>query len=365
MLTEGHGRTSSTHAPPRRSRAGAAGAPAPAIDWDAGSHTARGRGPHASRCRTCRRHRSCALLANRDGRDRRVTWRPDGDRHGPRRRPRPPLLPRHRTTASRPIPGADRRGARSRLPPQLARSTRGARGTPRPRRDRPRPSARQRDDRRRSAVRVAPPRASHPLVRRESPRSQRSVESARNRLPAAGDQIDRPHASRRPAVRGDPWRGVPGARDRCLRCPDPPRAKMAGPSDPVGPSRSWGRGDPVATAAGRPIGPLRRRHWGPSRRYGSHHLARCRGIPALAPGRISGAGSARPSSGGPRLSSGGPRLRSPGPPDQVRRRSFVNSKPKRPLMQRWPSVTDESNGEVTFTIVLSWTWRSTAQPTPQ
>ena len=43
----------------------------------------------------------------------------------------------------------------------------------------------------------------------------------------------------------------------------------------------------------------------------------------------------------------------------------TNSKPKRPLMHRWPSVTDESSGEVTFTIRLSWTCRSTAQPTPQ
>ena len=34
-------------------------------------------------------------------------------------------------------------------------------------------------------------------------------------------------------------------------------------------------------------------------------------------------------------------------------------------MHRWPSVTVESIGEVTFTIGLSWTWRSTAQPTPQ
>ena len=48
-----------------------------------------------------------------------------------------------------------------------------------------------------------------------------------------------------------------------------------------------------------------------------------------------------------------------------RARAFVNSKPKRPLMHRWPSVTVESIGEVTFTIVLSWTCRSTAQPTPQ
>ena len=34
-------------------------------------------------------------------------------------------------------------------------------------------------------------------------------------------------------------------------------------------------------------------------------------------------------------------------------------------MQRWPSVTDESLGEVTLTIRSSWTWRLTAQPTPQ
>ena len=46
-------------------------------------------------------------------------------------------------------------------------------------------------------------------------------------------------------------------------------------------------------------------------------------------------------------------------------RSFTNSNPNRPLMQRWPSVTDESSGEVTFTIVLSWTCRSSVQPTPQ
>jgi hypothetical protein len=34
-------------------------------------------------------------------------------------------------------------------------------------------------------------------------------------------------------------------------------------------------------------------------------------------------------------------------------------------MQRWPSVTDESIGELTVTISLSWTWRSSTQPTPQ
>src|SRR5438067_13468115 len=47
------------------------------------------------------------------------------------------------------------------------------------------------------------------------------------------------------------------------------------------------------------------------------------------------------------------------------RGEFVNSNPKRPLMHRWPSVTELSIGEVTLTIWLSWTWRSTAQPTPQ
>ncbi len=39
--------------------------------------------------------------------------------------------------------------------------------------------------------------------------------------------------------------------------------------------------------------------------------------------------------------------------------------PKRPLMQRCPSVTDESVGEVTLTIRSSWTWRVSVQPTPQ
>src|SRR5690349_7062628 len=34
-------------------------------------------------------------------------------------------------------------------------------------------------------------------------------------------------------------------------------------------------------------------------------------------------------------------------------------------MHRWPSVTEESIGEVAFTIRLSWTCRSIAQPTPQ
>ena len=46
-------------------------------------------------------------------------------------------------------------------------------------------------------------------------------------------------------------------------------------------------------------------------------------------------------------------------------RSLTNSKPKRPLMQRWPSVTVESSGEVTLRILSSWTCSSTAQPTPQ
>src|SRR3954449_9286668 len=46
-------------------------------------------------------------------------------------------------------------------------------------------------------------------------------------------------------------------------------------------------------------------------------------------------------------------------------RDWVNSKPNRPLMHRWPSVTVLSIGEVTLTMRLSWTCRSTAQPTPQ
>ena len=37
---------------------------------------------------------------------------------------------------------------------------------------------------------------------------------------------------------------------------------------------------------------------------------------------------------------------------RYRRGALVNSKPNRPLMQRWPSVTDESIGEVTLTIVV-------------
>ena len=40
-------------------------------------------------------------------------------------------------------------------------------------------------------------------------------------------------------------------------------------------------------------------------------------------------------------------------------RLLTNSKPKRPLMQRWPSVTDESDGEVTLTMRSSWAWSST------
>ena len=39
--------------------------------------------------------------------------------------------------------------------------------------------------------------------------------------------------------------------------------------------------------------------------------------------------------------------------------------PKRPLMQRWPSVTDESVGEVTLTTRLSWVCSVSEQPTPQ
>ncbi len=46
-------------------------------------------------------------------------------------------------------------------------------------------------------------------------------------------------------------------------------------------------------------------------------------------------------------------------------RSCTNWNPKRPLMQRWPSVIEESSGEVTFTTELSWTWRVRVQPTPQ
>src|SRR5579862_4374536 len=34
-------------------------------------------------------------------------------------------------------------------------------------------------------------------------------------------------------------------------------------------------------------------------------------------------------------------------------------------MHRLPCVTDTSNGDVTFTISLSWTCRDSVQPTPQ
>ena len=43
----------------------------------------------------------------------------------------------------------------------------------------------------------------------------------------------------------------------------------------------------------------------------------------------------------------------------------TNSKPNRPLMQRWPCVTSMSIGEVTLTIRLSCTWSESVQPTPQ
>ena len=46
-------------------------------------------------------------------------------------------------------------------------------------------------------------------------------------------------------------------------------------------------------------------------------------------------------------------------------RDCTNANPKRPLMQRWPLVTELSHGEVTFTISLSCTWSSSSQPTPQ
>ena len=60
--------------------------------------------------------------------------------------------------------------------------------------------------------------------------------------------------------------------------------------------------------------------------------------------------------------------RQQGPPRLGRHdfgRSLTNSNPKRPFTHRWPSVTDESSGEVTFRILSSWTWRSSTQPTPQ
>ena len=46
-------------------------------------------------------------------------------------------------------------------------------------------------------------------------------------------------------------------------------------------------------------------------------------------------------------------------------RTWTNSKPKRPFTHRLPWVTSESDGESTFTIVLSWTWSGRVQPTPQ
>src|SRR6185437_555546 len=48
-----------------------------------------------------------------------------------------------------------------------------------------------------------------------------------------------------------------------------------------------------------------------------------------------------------------------------RRRRWTNSKPKRPFTHKWPWVTSLSSGEVTLTIVLSWTCSSRLQPTPQ
>ena len=45
--------------------------------------------------------------------------------------------------------------------------------------------------------------------------------------------------------------------------------------------------------------------------------------------------------------------------------TWTNSNPKRPFTHRWPLVTDDSMGEVTFTIRLSWTWSDRVQPTPQ
>ena len=45
--------------------------------------------------------------------------------------------------------------------------------------------------------------------------------------------------------------------------------------------------------------------------------------------------------------------------------TWTNSNPKRPFTHRCPLVTDDSMGEVTFTIRLSWTWSDRVQPTPQ
>src|SRR5690348_18206585 len=43
----------------------------------------------------------------------------------------------------------------------------------------------------------------------------------------------------------------------------------------------------------------------------------------------------------------------------------VNCQPKRPLMQRFPCVTEWSSGELTFTIRPSWACTVSSQPTPQ
>ena len=44
---------------------------------------------------------------------------------------------------------------------------------------------------------------------------------------------------------------------------------------------------------------------------------------------------------------------------------WTNCQPKRPLMQRWPEVTEWSIGEVTRTILPSCAWTVSVQPTPQ
>lgn len=46
-------------------------------------------------------------------------------------------------------------------------------------------------------------------------------------------------------------------------------------------------------------------------------------------------------------------------------RLCTKSKPKRPLMHRWPFVTVDSSGEVTFRIEPSCTCSVRAHPTPQ
>ena len=46
-------------------------------------------------------------------------------------------------------------------------------------------------------------------------------------------------------------------------------------------------------------------------------------------------------------------------------RPWTNSKPNRPFTHRCPLVTSWSSGDVTFTILLSWTCSSRLQPTPQ